>query len=109
MKTNNYDIKIGITTIDYMEKSQNYQNGWYLFLNNNLFCSGPPHNFCGKKTNLKSNKEIIIIMDINKRTLTFKNENKDKGDSYYDIPIDKPLFPAVVFLDQNDSVEIINY
>ena len=109
LKTNNYDIKIGITTIDFMEKSQNYENGWYLFLYNNLLYSGPPHNITRKKTNLKKNENIIVIMDMNKRTLTFMNENIDKGDSYNDIPIDKSLFPSVIFYDQNDSVEITNY
>ena len=42
-----------------------------------------------------------------KRTLKFIINNEDKGDSYSKIPIDKPIFPAVLLYDQNDSVEII--
>ena len=43
---------------------------------------------------------------MNKRTLKFIINNEDKGDSYTNIPIDKPLFPAVLLFCQNDSVEI---
>jgi len=41
-----------------------------------------------------------------KRTLKFIINNEDKGDSYTNIPIDKPIFPAVFLYHQNDSVEI---
>ena len=41
-----------------------------------------------------------------KRTLKFIINNEDKGDSYTDIPIDKPLFPAVLLDEKNDCVEI---
>ena len=43
-----------------------------------------------------------------KRALKFIINNEDKGDSYTDIPIDKPLFPAVLLAHQNDSIEIID-
>ena len=42
-----------------------------------------------------------------KRTLKFIINNEDKGDSYTNIPIDKPIFPAVFLYDQNDSIEIM--
>jgi len=45
-------------------------------------------------------------MNMKKRTLKFIINNEDKGDSYINIPIDKPLFPAVLLLNQNDSIEI---
>ena len=41
-----------------------------------------------------------------KRTLKFIINNEDKGDSYINIPIDKPLFPAVCMSTKDDSVEI---
>ena len=41
-----------------------------------------------------------------KRTLKFIINNEDKGDSYTNIPIDKPIFPAVLLDDVDDSVEI---
>ena len=48
-------------------------------------------------------------MNMNKRTLKFIIDNEDNGDSYTDIPIDKPLFPAVCLYRTNNSVEIIEY
>ena len=45
-------------------------------------------------------------MNLKKRTLKFIINNEDKGESYTNIPIDKPLFPAVLLYYQNDSVEI---
>ena len=47
-------------------------------------------------------------MNMKKRTLKFIINNEDKGDSYTNIPIDKPIFPAVCLAYQNDSVEIQN-
>ena len=45
-------------------------------------------------------------MNMKKRTLKFLINNEDKGDSYTNIPIDKPLFPSVMLYYQNDSIEI---
>ncbi len=42
-----------------------------------------------------------------KGTLKFIINNEDKGDSFTDIPIDKPIFPAVILYNKNDSIEII--
>ena len=44
-----------------------------------------------------------------KRTLKFIINNEDKGDSYINIPIDKPIFPAVCLYHKDDSVEISEY
>ena len=46
-------------------------------------------------------------MNMNKRTLKFILDNEDKGDSYIDIPLDKPISPSVLLNNENDSVEII--
>ena len=55
------------------------------------------------------NNEIVVVMNMKKRTLKFIINNEDKGDSYTNIPIDKPIFPAVILDETNDSVEISNY
>ena len=47
-------------------------------------------------------------MNMNKRTLKFIVNNEDKGEQYKNIPIDKPLVPAICLYDKNDSLEIIN-
>ena len=47
-------------------------------------------------------------MNMKKRTLKFIINNEDKGESYTDIPMDKPIYPAVFLYDTNDSVEIMD-
>ena len=47
-------------------------------------------------------------MNMNKRTLKFIIDNEDKGESYTDIPIDKPRAPVIFLFNSNDSVEIID-
>ena len=44
-----------------------------------------------------------------KRTLKFIINNEDKGDSYTNIPIDKPLYPTVLLYRKDDSVEITEF
>ena len=110
LKTNNKFIMIGVAPIDFNINSSSYSNcGWYLYCYDLTLYSGPPHNYSRKGTNLnKVNDEITVIMNMNKGTLKFIINNEDKGDSYTNIPLDKPLAP-VVFLDElNDSVEIIS-
>ena len=66
-----------------------------------------PFNYSNKSSGLsKINNEIIVIMNMKKRTIKFKINNEDKGDSYINIPIDKPIFPAVILVHKNDSIEI---
>ena len=61
----------------------------------------------GKMTYLNKVKdELIIIMDMEKGTLKFIIDDEDNGESYSDIPIDKPLAPAVFLYYTNDSLEI---
>ena len=108
LKTYNYDIMVGIAPIDFDINSSSFNTcGWYFRLYDSYLYSGPPHNY-SRSTNLMSKKdEIIVVMNMNKRTLKFIINKEDKGESYTDIPIDKPLFPAVLLYNQNDSVEII--
>ena len=47
-------------------------------------------------------------MNMKKRTLKFIINNEDKGDSYTDIPIDKPISPPVFLYYKDDYVEISN-
>ena len=107
------NIMFGVAPADFDINTSFYEEyGWYLFCfldytNPELF-SGPPYNYKGLKTNLNKLKdEIIIILDIEKRTLKFLIDNEDKGDSYKNIPIEKPFVPVVFLYNSNDSVEII--
>ena len=101
-------VMIGVAPIDFDINSSSYNTcGYYLFCNGPTLYSGPPFNYNGEDTNLsKVNDEIIVVINMKKRTLKFIINNEDKGDSYTNIPIDKPLFPAVFLEYQNDSVEI---
>ena len=108
LKSNSKNIMVGVSSIDFDINASNYNTcGWYIYLYNSNLYSGPPHKYSGKNLNLsKVNDEIIVLMNMKKRTLKFIINNEDKGDSYTDIPLDKPLFPAVLLLNQHDSVEI---
>ena len=50
--------------------------------------------------------EIIIVANLIKGALKFIIDNEDKGDSFTDIHLDKPLVPAIFLYDNNDSNNI---
>ena len=103
------DIMVGVTTSDFDVSSSDYKTGWYLWscYTPPTLYSGPPFNYSNLKTNLSEVKdEIVIEMNMKKRTLKFIINNKDQGESYTNIPMDKPLFPAVCLYNKNDSIEI---
>ena len=100
---------VGVAPIDFDINKSDYNNcGWYFNSANSKLYSGPPFNYSSKQTNLSKVKdEIIIVMDMNKGSLKFIIDNEDKGESYKNIPLDKPITPAVFLYNLNDSVEII--
>jgi len=102
-------IMVSVAPIDFDINSSRFDNcGWYFYCYDSTLYSGPPYKYSCKGTNLsKVNDEIIIVMNMNKRTLKYIINNEDKGESYTDIPIDKPLVPAVCLYNINDSVEIL--
>ena len=109
LNSQNKYIMVGIAPIDFdINKSTYNVCGWYYYCCDSTLYSGPPHNYSNRNSglNIVKNDEIIIIMNMNKRTLKFIINNEDKGDSYNNIPIDKALFPAVLLNTKNDSVEI---
>ena len=108
LKTTNKYIMVGVAPIDFDINSSSWNTcGWYFYCYNSCLYSGTPYNYGGVGTNLSKVKdEIIINIDMNKRTIKFLINNEDKGDSYTNIPIDKPLFPVVLLDNTNDSVEI---
>ena len=48
-----------------------------------------------------------MIMNTKKGELKFIINNEDKGASYTNIPLDKPLTPSIFLYNINDSVEIL--
>ena len=91
-----------------LNPSLNNINGWYFYCFNSTLYSGKPHNYKNKQTNLdKIDKDIIISFDMNKATLSFISKNKIE--SYYNIPLDKPLYPSILLHDEYDTIEINEY
>jgi len=112
LRTYNYNIMVGVATIDFDINSSSYELnkncGWYYNCINGTLYSGPPYNYQGKSINLMpKNNELTIIMNMKKKSLKFINEEEDKGESYTNIPLDKPIFPSILLRDIYDSVEII--
>ena len=101
---------IGVAPIDFDINSSGYNAcGWYLycFYSQPRLYSGPPFNYDYYESNLNEvNDEIIVVLNFKKQTLKFIINNEDKGDSYANIPIDKPIFPAVLLYNKDDSIEI---
>ena len=107
LKTKVYRIMVGVApTIDDTNETDCNNYGWYFNCNNSKLRSGPPHNYSIDSNLGKVKDEIILIMDMKKKSLKFIINNEDKGESYNDIPTDSPIAPAVLLCDENDSVEI---
>jgi hypothetical protein len=110
LNTKDKNIMIGVSSIDFNFNSTNYNScGWYLhcYYSPPTLYSGPPHNYNNLKTNLSQViDEVVVVMNIKKGTLRFIINNEDKGDSYANIPLDKPLYPSVSIYNKDDSVEI---
>ena len=113
LKTNKYNFMVGISTSDFDPNKSNYDTcGWFLDCSTSppTLYSGPPFGYKGKKTNLSNlENEIVVVMNMKKKSLKFIINNEDKGDSYIGIPIDKPLFPAILLMNVDDSVEINDF
>ena len=109
LNTQSQYIMVGVAPSDFDINSSTHNTcGYYLYCIILKLYSGPPFNYGGISTNLSQIKEeIIVVMNMKKRTLKFIINNEDKGDSYSNIPIDKSLFPAIILYHQNDSVQII--
>ena len=110
LKTEKYDIYIGIASEDFDFNSPlpNKKNlSWYFKCNDGCLYSGPPSNLDYFESNLKKRgNEIMVIMDMNKGTLKFIIDNEDKGNTFENIPTDKPLFPSVLLMHEGDSIQI---
>ena len=103
-------IKVGVAPLDFKLDSSSFNNGWFIDCSSSCLYSGPPQNYNGKFTFLNKVKdEIIVIMDMDKGTLKFIIDNEDNDESYSNIPLDKPLTPAVFLYYKNDSVSINEY
>ena len=109
LKTKAKDLMVGVATSDFDIYSSVYNHGYFVhfYYFPHVLYSGPPFNYSAVKANLSQIKdEIVVVLNIRKRTLKFIINNEDKGDTYSNIPIEKPLFPSVLLWNKDDSVEI---
>ena len=111
LKTNRKCVLVGVAPIDFIINQTSWHCGWYMVCSASTVFSGPPYNYSDYKGyNLPAVKdEVIVIMNMEKRTLKFIINGEDKGDQYTNIPIDKPLFPTVLLVDKDDTIQITNY
>ena len=110
LKTQYKCIMVGVAPFDFDINSSIYNYGWYLYCYDSSLYSGEPHNYLHKETNLKKvNNEIKIVMNMKEKTLKFIIDDEDKGESFSNIPTEKPLAPVVLMYNNNDSIEILEY
>lgn len=105
------NIMVGVAPSDFEINYSSYQDcGWYFCCCCNGLFSGAPHNYKNKKTSINfiDGDDIIMIMDTQKGILKCIIGDNDEELLYNNIPLDKPLFPAIFLRDKNDSIEIIN-
>ena len=109
IKSQENNINVEVMPIESeIDISKIYKYGYFLYWSNSTFYSGPPHNYNGKKTNLPKVKEFItVFMNMKEGILKFIINNENVSDEYINIPLDKPLCPAVSLSNTNDSVEIL--
>ena len=113
LKSESRAIMVGVAPFDFDIRSSLYDYGWYLKCGSLNLYSGPPHNYAKRKykkvDGIIKIDEITLIMNTKTKTLTFAFilGNQEKNKSYNDIPMNKPLVPAVLLYDNDDCVEII--
>ena len=107
-------ILVGVVNDDFdINKSTYENNGWFICLCCGKLFSGPPHNYKNKEISNKNfdldiDDNIILVMNIDKKSLSILSESK-KLEIISDIPVDKPLFPAVFLRNKDDTIEINDY
>ena len=113
---NGEGIYIGVAPSDIDQKeNENWGKcGWYFYCYTSVLRSGPPHNFwkdyCPRRGNgqyVHTGDSVGVVMDTEKGELSFVLNGVNLGVAYEGIPLDKPLVPCVLLLNQGDSVELV--
>lgn len=97
--------------IDLKSRNNDTECGWYLNIENRTLSSGPPFKYRSKKYSgegkIPMGSVVGLIMDMKRGTLSYTVNGVDMGVAYEGIPLDKPLFPAVVFNHSGQEVELL--
>lgn len=105
-------VGVAPASIDLNEDLPHMTCGWYFYCKDASLYSNPyarQRTLKYKKWSdaVKVSNEVGVVVDAENRTISFVVANECLGPSYVDIPIDKPLVPAVCLYGINDSVEIL--
>ena len=104
----NFHFYLGVATSDLDINKPTINCGWYLYVWNGSLSTSYPENLINKKFKAKIPKnEIVLVMNMMERTLKYIIDGEDYGIVFQDIPIDKPLFPAIYMYYTNDSLQFI--
>ena len=93
------------------------ERGWFLNCYYSTLRSGPPHGYKWKDYGHRKEKgkyvrtddAVGVVMDMENDTLSFVLGGVNLGVAYDGIPLDKPLVPAVVLENKDDTVELVVY
>ena len=86
--------------------------GWYLNFYHTQLYSGPPQrrsgNSYGNRNDIKSGDIIRVTFDATgeKGVLSYALNGEDLGVAFNDIPLDKPLLPAVFIYGRTETIEL---
>eukprot|EP00727_Mastigamoeba_balamuthi_P009066 m51a1_g4782 putative e3 ubiquitin-protein ligase trim23 (713) ;mRNA; r:54683-56933 len=110
------NIMVGVAPADVNQtRISNYGCGWYLFCYDRTLYSGAPHNRTGSDYAAASDlgplgagSEIRVLVDTAAGEIRFFVDNSPLSaqPAYCDVPLEKPLAPAVILCNTDDCVEI---
>ena len=83
-----------------------FNYGWYLSLNHSSLFSDSPYNYRNKGINFIFKNEIKININMKEGTFNLLGDGHYILPLYNNIPLDKPISPAVLLYDEEDSIEI---
>ena len=81
--------------------------GWYFSIDSSSPFSDFPHNYRNQSINYNINQdEIKININMKEGTFNLLIDENNKLLLYNNIPLNKPISPAILLFDEEDSIEI---
>jgi len=106
--TDNFHFYLGVATSDFDINKKDTNCGWYLYVWGKNLSTPYSSNIANKNFKAKKAKnEVMLVMNMKERTLKFIIDEEDNGIAFKDIPVDKPLYPAIYMYYTNDSLQFI--
>lgn len=111
-----HGIYIGVAPSEISQNDgRNYETcGWYFNCFDSTLSSGPPHKYRSKtygprrgdEGHVHTKEKVGVIMDTATGELSFALDGWNYGEGYKEIPLNKPLFPCVLLLHEDDAVKL---